>query len=58
MFPGSPSIKLSPVIGAGVNPTLANEIRQQSIAQQDKTNRDLAGFNVYPVLSIGVSYSF
>lgn len=60
MFPGSPSVKLSPVLSSATlgNAALTNEINTQVQRQQDATNRDIAGFSVYPVLSIGFSYAF
>jgi hypothetical protein len=60
MFPGSASATLTnsnpdPLFQASP----AYQIFQQDLqAQQDKTNKDLSGFSVYPVLSIGLSYSF
>jgi hypothetical protein len=60
MFPGSPSVKLSPVLSSATlgNAALTNEINTQVQRQQDATNRDISGFTVYPVLSIGLSYAF
>jgi hypothetical protein len=60
MFPGSPAVKLNPVLSSATlgNAALTNEINTQVQRQQDATNRDIAGFSVYPVLSIGFSYAF
>jgi hypothetical protein len=60
MFPGSPSVSLT---NSGANPVFqaspAYQVFQQDLqAQQDKTNKDISGFSVYPVLSIGLSYAF
>jgi hypothetical protein len=42
------------------NPTFNNDptTRAQIDAQVRQTENDLKGFNVYPVLSIGLSYGF
>jgi hypothetical protein len=58
MFPGSPTVRLNPTISPTVPQATADQIRQQARAQEDKTNRDISGFSVYPVLSIGFSYAF
>jgi hypothetical protein len=53
-------VKLNPVLSSATlgNAALTNEINTQVQRQQDATNRDIAGFSVYPVLSIGFSYAF
>jgi hypothetical protein len=60
MFPGSPTVRLNPTLSAATlgNAALTNEINTQVQKQQDATNRDISGFSVYPVLSIGLSYAF
>jgi hypothetical protein len=59
MFAGSPTVKLranniSPLVPAAQQ----DQIRRDLAEQERRTNNDITGFNVFPVLSIGVSYSF
>jgi hypothetical protein len=58
MFPGSPSVRLTPTVSPLVPQATADQIIQQTRQQEATTNRDIAGFTVYPVLSIGLSYAF
>ena len=53
MFTGSPKVSLS-----ASNPTFNNDstTRAGLDRQERQTENDLKGFNVYPVLSVGVSY--
>lgn len=55
MFSGSPKVSLT-----ASNPTFNNSAitRAQLDNQVRQTENDLKGFNVYPVLSIGLSYGF
>jgi hypothetical protein len=55
MFTGSPKVSLT-----ASNPTFNNNAttRAQLDTQARQTENDLRGFNVYPVLSVGVSYGF
>jgi hypothetical protein len=55
MFTGSPKVSLT-----ASNPTFNNNpiTRAQLDNQVRQTENDLKGFNVYPVLSVGVSYGF
>ncbi len=55
MFTGSPKVSLS-----ASNPTFNNDstTRAGLDRQERQTENDLKGFNVYPVLSVGVSYGF
>ncbi len=55
MFTGAPKVSLN-----ASNPTFNNDptTRAQLDAQVRQTENDLKGFNVYPVLSIGLSYGF
>jgi hypothetical protein len=55
MFTGSPKVSLT-----ASNPTFNNNAttRAQIDNQARQTENDLRGFNVYPVLSVGVSYGF
>jgi hypothetical protein len=59
MFAGSPTVKLranniSPLVPIATQ----NQIRQDLAAQEQRTNNDIGGFSVFPVISIGVSYTF
>jgi hypothetical protein len=55
MFTGAPKVTLN-----ASNPTFNNDptTRAQIDNQVRQTENDLKGFNVYPVLSVGVSYGF
>ena len=55
MFTGSPKVTLN-----ASNPTFNNNptTRTQLDNQVRQTENDLKGFNVYPVLSVGISYGF
>lgn len=55
MFTGSPKVSLN-----ASNPTFNNNpvTRAQLDSQARQTENDLRGFNIYPVLSVGVSYGF
>jgi hypothetical protein len=55
MFTGSPKVSLT-----ASNPTFNNNAttRAQIDSQARQTENDLRGFNVYPVISVGVSYGF
>lgn len=55
MFAGSPKVTLT-----ASNPTFNNNstTRAQLDRQERQTENDLKGFNIYPVLSVGVSYGF
>lgn len=59
MFAGSPTVALSANnISSSIPTAIQNQIRSDLAAQEQKTNADLRGFNLYPVLSIGFSYAF
>lgn len=53
MFAGSPKVTLN-----ASNPAFNNNTRAQIDNQARQTENDLQGFNLYPVLSIGLSYGF
>ncbi len=55
MFTGSPKVSLT-----ASNPAFNNNstTRDRLDRQERQTENDLKGFNVYPVLSVGVSYGF
>jgi hypothetical protein len=59
MFAGSPTVRLranniSPLIPAAQQQQIRNDLAKQ----ESQTNKDIGSFNVYPVISIGVSYAF
>jgi hypothetical protein len=59
MFAGSPTVSLSANnISSSVPGAVQNQFRSDLAAQEQKTNADIKGFNVYPVVSIGFSYAF
>ncbi len=51
MFSGSPKVSLSA-------PNAPQAIKDELAIQERKTNDDIKGFNLYPVVSIGFSYAF
>ncbi len=51
MFSGSPKVSLSA-------PNAPQAIKDELAIQERKTNEDIKGFNMYPVVSIGFSYAF
>jgi hypothetical protein len=51
MFSGSPKVRLSA-------PNAPQAIKDELAIQERKTNEDIKGFNLYPVVSIGFSYAF
>jgi hypothetical protein len=59
MFAGSPTVALSANnVSPSVPAAAQNQFRSDLAAQEQKTNADIKGFNVYPVISIGFSYAF
>jgi hypothetical protein len=59
MFAGSPTVRLranniSPLVPAAQQ----QQIRNDLATQERQTNQGIGGFNIYPVISIGVSYAF
>lgn len=61
MFPGSPDVDLSPNFQIDEN-LISDEIRQdiqEGIEEEERDIEDeLEGFNIFPIVSIGLSYSF
>jgi hypothetical protein len=56
MFAGSPTVRLR---ANNISPLVpAQQIRDDLAKQESQTNKDISGFNVYPVISIGFSYAF
>jgi hypothetical protein len=58
MFAGSANVKLRANIPSSVPAALQTQIRNSLADQERRTNNDIGGFNVYPVVSIGISYAF
>ena len=57
MFTGSPKVTLNPSQEVA-DPAIRAQVRTAINNQARTTENELKGFNVYPVLSIGVSYGF
>lgn len=61
MFPGSPNVELSPDFQFDEN-LIPNDIRQEienELAEEENDIEDeIDRFNIYPVISLGLSYSF
>ena len=55
MYHGTPSVNLSAV---DVNPLVANEVENNLIIEEQNANNDLSSFKFFPVLALGVNYSF
>ncbi|MDB9465480.1 hypothetical protein [Dolichospermum circinale] len=58
MFAGSPQIALTPEFALGADNSLKTQINNNIEAERKKVQDDLNWLNIYPVLSIGVSYQF
>jgi hypothetical protein len=58
MFAGSANVKLRANIPSSVPAALQTQIRNSLADQERRTNNDIGGFNVYPVISAGISYAF
>jgi hypothetical protein len=58
MFAGSANVKLRANIPSSVPAALQDQIRTSLADQERRTNSDIGGFSVYPVLSVGISYAF
>ena len=61
MFPGSPDVELSPdfqidesLIPDDINQEITDSIEEE----QEDLEDELEGFNIFPIVSIGLSYSF
>jgi len=58
MFTGSPEIDITPTYGPSITPAVRNQI-DTSIQQEVRDlEDDLEWLNIYPVLSLGISYQF
>jgi hypothetical protein len=58
MFAGSANVRLRANIPSSVPAVLQDQIRSSLADQERRTNNDIGGFNIYPVISVGVSYAF
>ncbi len=58
MFAGSANVKLRANIPSSVPAALQTQIRNSLADQERRTNSDIGSFNVYPVVSVGISYAF
>ena len=61
MFPGSPEIELSPNYKVDRNLLSAEvqqEIQDSLLEEEEAIKEDLDRFDIYPIISIGLSYSF
>jgi hypothetical protein len=58
MFAGSANVKLRANIPSTVPAALQDQIRTSLADQERRTNSDIGSFNVYPVISVGISYAF
>jgi len=55
MFPGSPEVDVS---ANDVAPAVQNQVEQAIAQEEDDLEDELDNFNIYPVLTVGVSYQF
>jgi len=55
MFAGSPKVEMTPI---GANPLLLNQIQADIDKERKQLEDDLNWLNIYPVLSVGISYQF
>ena len=55
MFQGSPKIDLS---AAAANPALQSELDNSVKAEQKKLEDDTSAFTIYPVIALGISFTF
>jgi hypothetical protein len=58
MFAGSANVRLRANIPSSIPAALQTQIRNSLADQERQTNNDIGGFNLYPVISVGVSYAF
>jgi hypothetical protein len=58
MFAGSANVRLRANIPSSVPAAVQTQIRNSLADQERRTNNDIGSFNVYPVVSVGVSYAF
>ncbi len=55
MFAGSPKVDLT---APGADPTVLAQVQADIEKERKQLEDDLNGFNIYPVLSLGISYQF
>jgi hypothetical protein len=58
MFPGSPEVDVQPNIDPNVSTAERDQIEAEANQEEADLEDDLDNFNIYPVLTIGVSYQF
>jgi hypothetical protein len=58
MFTGSSEVDITPNFAPGANQAVKDEINASIQKEINQLEDDLDGFNIYPVLSLGVSYQF
>jgi hypothetical protein len=58
MFAGSANVRLRANIPSSVPAALQDQIRSSLADQERRTNNDISGFSVFPVISVGLSYAF
>jgi hypothetical protein len=58
MFTGSPKVNLTPQFGAAATPQIQDQIQSDVERERQQLENDLKWLNIYPVLSLGISYQF
>jgi len=58
MFTGSPKVNLAPQFGGAATPEIRNQIQADVEKERQQLENDLKWLNIYPVLSLGLSYQF
>lgn len=58
MFTGSPKVNLTPQFGAAATTDIQNQIQADVEKERQQLENDLKWLNIYPVLSLGLSYQF
>ena len=58
VFQGSPSATLVATCGPAATPTVCAQIQSDTAAQQQTANDDLKNFRYYPVVALGLAYTF
>ena len=58
MFAGEPEVSLEPNFGPAATPQVQQEINEAIDNEKSELEDDINGFNIYPVLSLSLSYQF
>ncbi|MDB9538457.1 hypothetical protein NWP22_09875 [Anabaenopsis tanganyikae CS-531] len=58
MFTGSPKVDVTPEFGTDATPDIRNQINTSIEKEKNNLENDLDWLNIYPVLSLGISYQF